>query len=145
MDGASIKQIGIASVLRSLFKGTSKHHIYKDLSNIVHSPDRNPHISNIYSDYTLSYNQSIDDKLYNYNKLLNISDRINDVWFDERTINNYNRTIYNPITSYVSPYRYTITPSIQRSSPKYKRSRSRSRSPPIKKRKRSSSSNRRRY
>ena len=150
MDGASIKQIGIASVLRSLFKGTFRHSIYKDLSNIVHSPDKTPHGSNIYSDFTLTYNQSIDDKLYNYNKLLNDSEKIPDKWFDETTINNYK---YNPISKpYVSAHRFTITPSPKykrsrsRSPPKYKRSRSRSRSTPKKKRKRSrSSSSKRKY
>jgi hypothetical protein len=144
MDGATIKQIGIASVLRSMFKGTNKHHIYKDLSNIVHSPDKIPERSNIYSDFTLSYNQDIDDKLYNYNKLLNDSERIGDIWFAQRTIDNYNRTSYNPMTyssyhiPYVSAHRFTITPSNFKS-----RSPTRfSRSPLKKKRKRSRSSSR---
>ena len=115
MDGANIKQIGIASVLRSLFKGSNKHYIYKDLCSIVHSPDRKPDFLNPYSDFSLSYRQDIDDKLYNYNKLLNENERINDIWFDQRTIDNYNKTRYNPVSynikTYVSPYRFTITPS----------------------------------
>ena len=68
MDGANIKQIGIASVLRSLFKGTTNHHIYKDLCDITHSADKNPDYTNIYTDYMLKYRQNIDDKLYYYNK-----------------------------------------------------------------------------
>lgn len=146
MDGASIKQIGIASALRSLFKGT-KHYIYKDLCDITHSGDKNPEYTNPYADYMLKYRQNIDDKLYYYNKLLGNQGRIGDEWFEKTTIDNYNSSrsssygrhhslTFSPLRRYRryhSPRR-TFSPSRYRY-----RYRSRSRSRSERKRKRSSS------